>query len=80
MRVGDKIEVGSEMYLSAMIVEPACEDHPEFLLGKMGEKVKVCEIIIPDQLYSVEALETNPGKHWKAYACDLMWTKPMGCK
>lgn len=70
-------EINSHAYLVKEIVEPACGDHPAFLMGRKGERVKILSkdgnTTYP---YSVEG-PTNPGKSWKACASDLMLTKPM---
>lgn len=70
------------MYLARDIVEPACGDHPAFLMGRKGEKVIIRKIYPADEkyaqaLYSVESIETNPGKTWWAWEEDMMFTKPM---
>ncbi len=69
-------EVGEFAYLARQIIEPACEDHPDFLMGEKGERVEILEVrdtgIYP---YLVEG-PTNKGKPWKACAKDLMMTKP----
>ena len=69
-------EVGKKLYLSREIIEPACGDHPEFLLGRFGEQVEIKSIESDHPYpYSVEG-PTNRGKEWRAEAKDLMRTKP----
>ena len=74
------LEVGEHYYLSREIIEPACEDHPAFLMGARGEKVKLIEHdpTRTEYPYLVEG-PTNPGKPWRACRDDLMRTKPMAC-
>ncbi len=73
------LKVGCFMYLSKEIIEPACEDHPEFLMGEKGEKVKVLKINPSTSTYPILVEgPTNPGKPWYANASDLMHTKPIG--
>ena len=66
------IMVGDELVLTADIIEPASGDHPEFLLGKKNEIVKVlkCEPIQGVYAYLVEG-PTNPGKPWRAGVGDF---------
>lgn len=72
------LEPGDRMYLAREIIEYACEDHPEFLLGREGEQVEVLayEPAHKPYPYLVQG-PTNPGKPWRASRTDLMFTKPM---
>lgn len=62
-------------YLCRDVVEYATGDHPTFIMGVIGEKVR---LIRHDGLrqYLVEG-PTNKGNPWWCYAKDLMYTKPM---
>ena len=64
-------EVGSYAYLAREVTEPACGDHPMFLLGKKGERVKILGKDDHRYPYTVEG-PTNPGKPWRAEAADMM--------
>jgi len=70
-------EAGAEVYLTKEIIEPACGDHPDFLMGRKGEKVIILEVDENHHYpYSVEG-PTNPGKPWRCGCSDVMRTKPM---
>lgn len=70
------MNVGDRVYLSHEIIEPACEDHPSFLMGVKGEEVEIKAVDDKHKFaYTVEG-PTNPGKTWYASRTDLMRTKP----
>lgn len=69
-----KFEIGGYAYLGKEVVEYANEDHPTFLMGKLGEKVKLLEK--RNNLYLVEG-PTNDGNPWWCSVNDMMHTKPM---
>lgn len=70
-------EVGNFAYLSKTIIEPACGEHPSFLMGYHAEKVKILEIDFSQKYpYTVEG-PSNPGKPWRAEGKDLMFTRPL---
>ena len=70
-------DIGDCAYLSKEITEPACGDHPAFLMGAKGEKVKIIDKRTGSRLgYLVEG-PTNKGKPWRAGTDDLMYSKPM---
>lgn len=68
-----KFKPGDTARLVDVIVEPACGDHPAFLMGRKGERVKIIEArTYPGKLpYLVEG-PTNKGKPWWAGDCDLV--------
>ena len=66
-------EIGSEQTLARDIVEPATGDHPQFLMGRKGERVKIIgydpnPVLYP---YLVEG-PTNPKKLWRANRVDFL--------
>lgn len=70
-------EVGDYAYLGREIVEPACCDHPAFLMGQKGERVRIVEKVKHKECrYLVEG-PTNAGKPWYASGDELMRTKPI---
>jgi len=77
LREGLMFEVGDIAYLAKKIIEPACGDRPQLLMGRKGERVEIREINESDEYkYTVEG-PTNEGKPWRAKSKDLMRTKPM---
>jgi hypothetical protein len=71
------VRVGDEVVLTDDIIEPANGDHPEFLLGKKNETVKILkrETIQGVYAYLVEG-PTNPGKPWRAGVGDFTLKTP----
>ena len=67
------LEIGSYAYLRNEITEPACGDHPQFLMGKKGERVKIVGTNKTYD-YTVEG-STNPGKQWHVNEDELTTNK-----
>lgn len=67
------INIGSEQMLARDIIGSATEDHPAFLLGKKGEKVKVIGYIAKADSYPYLVKgPTNQGKVWRACSSDFV--------
>ena len=72
-------DTGGYAYLAKEITESASGDHPEFLMGEKGERVKIISQGQSKSFqYAVEG-PTNPGKSWLVAERDLMRTKPLAC-
>ena len=71
------MDKGNFVYICREIIEPACGDHPAFLMGQEGERVQIIEVDNKKAFpYTVEG-PTNLGKPWGARREDLMRTKPI---
>lgn len=64
-------EIGDKLYISNDIVTGACEDHPQFILAKVGDEVIVTGI--DGDYYRVVKQD---GKIISVKNSDLMFTKP----
>jgi len=74
-----KIEKGARVFLCREIVEPACDDHPAFLMGIKGEAVDILEIkkeAWREYPILVQGT-TNKNKPWYVKRSDIMFTKPI---
>lgn len=63
----DVLEIGDEVVLVDDIIEPACGDHPAFLMGRKGEFVVIREKrTLPGRLPFLVEGPSNPGNPWWA--------------
>lgn len=65
-------EIGDILYVSNDIIVEACEDHPNLVIAKVGEKVEVIGVIAGNR-YN---LKKENGYTFTAKNEDLMFTKP----
>ena len=66
------MNIGDKRTLKRDVVEPACGDHPAFLMGREGEVVKIVDITErKDYSILVEGEKTNIGKPWWASEDDF---------
>ena len=68
----NEIDVGDVKTLSHDVIEPACGDHPAFLMGREGEQVEILEITKRKDYNILVEGSTNPKKPWWANKDDFI--------